>query len=421
MLYEVRVAANKGLGLFAKHTIPRGTRILAEKPLIALRRGQRPSEILSCAERLDGKRRETLLGLSWHPGGGIKRLGRWGEAVGWAVRDRRLATFGPGRMSDVIKTLDEAFQILSIFRSNSFNLASSANVAFAGDSSPSSPSTALPTSDSNVAVLDLHSELDVTPTAPSSSPPYELALFPAIARINHSCVPNAQANYHPLHRTFNVHATRDMAAGEEVSINYLPEVGLLRAQRVAKLEEGYGFTCNCPACDLSTELGRQGEKSRRDVQTSMRKTRAYLADATHRGDAVDAGYGADGMPETFQSGITDEEQARIDALGRLSEAERRTLRLDGELQVLKLMLAMYSNEGIVGREVASMHYHMARLQSSSSALEDGLASAEAGLKLEEECLGRDHPGYLEASAFVEGLRERIGSVREVVTQGVASA
>ncbi|KAF1970498.1 SET domain-containing protein, partial [Bimuria novae-zelandiae CBS 107.79] len=289
MLYEVRVAANKGLGLFAKLPIPRGTRILAEKPLVALRSGQRPSDILGYAKKLDEKSREQLLGLSWHPGSGIKRLGRWSEALGWAVRNRRTKA------------------------------------------------------------------IDATMKAASSSAAYELALFPVIARINHSCLPNAQANYHPLHRTFNVHATRDIPAGEEVSINYLPEVGQLQGQRVAKLEEGYGFTCNCPACDLSTNAGKEGEQSRKETRDSMKETRAD-------------------MP------------AR----------ERQEWLREREIEALNLMLDMYRREDIVGREVASIYYHLARLQSSGDAFDDALTNARVGLRLEEDCLGADHPEYLVA-------------------------
>jgi hypothetical protein len=421
MLYEVRVAANKGLGLFARQAIPRGTRILAEKPLIALLPGQRPTDVLGYAKKLNGKGRERLLGLSWHPGNGIKRLGRWCEALGWAVRNRaatgkqivrapegdgveKTSAIVPGRLSEVVTGLGEAVQILSIFRSNSFNLGSSA--ALPADVHPSRPlpSTASDASDAlQKAACSTTPDLRTTP--PSSRPAYELALFPAIARINHSCNPNAQANYHPLHQTFNVHATRDIPAGDEVNINYLPEHGQLRDQRVAKLEDGYGFTCNCAACDLDTKEGQQGEQSRKEMQDSMKKTKALFTDSSGVAETADAGYGADGMPETLASAVSDEEQEQILALKAMPEEERQTWLRDRELEVLNTMLAMYRTEGIVGREVASMYYHIARLQRSSGLDKEAVASAEAGLELEEVCLGADHPAYLEAMALVDGMRE----------------
>ncbi|KAL5422642.1 hypothetical protein PMIN04_004569 [Paraphaeosphaeria minitans] len=417
MLYEVRLTANKGLGLFAKHAIPRGTRILAEKPLIALRLGQRPADVLSYAKELDVNDREKLLGLSWHPGNGIKRLGRWGEALGWAVRNRatdaktakaqgndagNISATVTERFSEAVKSLGEAVQILSIFRSNSFNLASSAMLPSDLQPSSSSPSTASDPTALKYVVSEKNLELEEI--APLSSPAIELALFPSIARINHSCKPNAQANYHSLHQTFNVHATRDIPAGEEVSINYLPEHGQLRDQRVAKLEDGYGFTCNCPACDPDTKAGQQGEQSRRDMQDTMKKTRALFADSAGVAETGDAGYGADGMPESLPSTVSDKEQQQIDALRAMAEEDRQIWLRDRELDVLKTMLAMYQAEGIVGREVSSMHYAIARLQRSTRSDEEAMASAEAGLELEKACLGVDHPAYLEALTMVEVMR-----------------
>ncbi|OAG07188.1 SET domain-containing protein [Paraphaeosphaeria sporulosa] len=418
MLYEVRVAANKGLGLFAKNTIPRGTRILAEKPLIALRLGQRPTDVLGYAKRLDLEEKKRLLGLSWHPGNGVKRMGRWVEALCWAVRNRatdgksaraqgndtgKISATVTERLSELVESLGEAVQILSIFRSNSFNLAAS-EILSSGvqPSSTSSPKTSNPPNALKKVIGN--NNLRVEEISPPSRPAIELALFPSIARINHSCNPNAQANYHPLHQTFNVHATRDIPAGEEVSINYLPEHGQLRAQRVAKLEDGYGFTCNCPVCDLDTKAGQKGEQSRREMQQTMKRTRALFTDSTGVAESRDAGYGADGMPESLSSTVSDKEQRQIDALRAMPEEDRQTWLRERELKVLNKMLAMYQTQGIVGREVSSMHYAIARLQRSTGSDEQAMASAEAGLELEKACLGVDHPAYLEALAMVEGLR-----------------
>lgn len=392
MLYEVRVAANKGLGLFAKHSIPRGTRILAEKPLVVLHPGQRPSDILGCAKQLSKKSRDQLLELSCHPGNGIKRLGRWTEVLGWQLREGREATRYeptsraiPERLREALKDLREAFRILSIFRSNSFNLASS----------KPSPSVQAQTSGTDAPV-----------PKQTSSPSYEIALFPAIARINHSCIPNAQANFHPLHQTFNVHATRDIPVGEEVSISYLPEVGQLRDQRIVKLEEGYGFICNCPACDLNTMIGQRGEHDRKQMQESLKKTRAYLADSIKISGSTEGGYDVDGMPDSFQEPGPGDEKQRMNTLEGFPEAERQAWLDRHELQVINSMLDMYGKAGIVGREVASIYFHLARLQSNSGAFDDALMNAEAGLRLEVDCLGKDHPEYLDAKSFADSVRKR---------------
>lgn len=414
MLYEVRFAANKGLGLFAKHKIPCGTRIVAEKPLITLREGQRPTDVLSSAEQLNGKDRKRLLELSSYRGSGIKRLGRWSEALRWVVRDRRTAherrdesndretlAIMPVSMRRVMDDLIEAYQILSIFRSNSFNLASATKSSSIRDQSPNNLSKSHPTPSAPVAAIPSVDTINIPLPA---SPPYELALFPTIARINHSCVPNAQANYHTLHQTFNIHATRDIPMGDEVSINYLPEVGQLREQRIAKLEEGYGFTCNCLACDLSTNLGIQGEKNRKYLQEKIKAIQPYL---TERIKNVGVGYSVDGMPETLECVAPDHMEQSMGTMNHLSEKERQSRLRHYELEVNRSMLDMYRKEGIVGREVASIYYRLAYLQCGDGSVEDALVNARTGLRLEEDCLGADHPEYFHALASVERVRKLV--------------
>ena len=88
------------------------------------------------------------------------------------------------------------------------------------------------------------------------------AVFSNISRINHSCEPNAQGNFHEGLGRFNVHATRDIAVDEELTLNYLHDHGAVRETRVGRLRDGYGFDCACPACDMSSERGVDGEKRR---------------------------------------------------------------------------------------------------------------------------------------------------------------
>lgn len=98
------------------------------------------------------------------------------------------------------------------------------------------------------------------------------ALFPQIARINHSCVPNAHVCFYPsststitaaekpassLHHhrrrqegRMVVHALRNLHEGEEVQIAYF-SILLSRPERQTKAQK-WGFTCRCPACELPT-------------------------------------------------------------------------------------------------------------------------------------------------------------------------
>ncbi|KAJ4458631.1 putative histone-lysine n [Paratrimastix pyriformis] len=89
---------------------------------------------------------------------------------------------------------------------------------------------------------------------PSQNPLFEplrgRALFPRIARINHSCVPNAAVFYpiggdEPLRA--RLVAVRPIVAGEEICISYIDE-DLPRPKRQAALREGYRFVCVCPKC-----------------------------------------------------------------------------------------------------------------------------------------------------------------------------
>ncbi|KAL1612553.1 hypothetical protein SLS60_000780 [Paraconiothyrium brasiliense] len=208
-----------------------------------------------------------------------------------------------------------------------------------------------------------------------------------------------------MHQTFNIQATRDIPAGEEVSINYLPEHGQVREQRVAKLEEGYGFTCKCPACNIDTKEGQEVEERRKDMQRIIKKTKALFADSTSPTETTSAGYGADGMQETLPNILSSEEQQQVDALRVMPDKDRQIWLRNRELEVLNAMIAMYQAEGIVGREVASIYYHVAILQQSTGSYEAAVATADAGLKLEESCLGTDHPAYSEALTFVESIKK----------------
>ena len=74
------------------------------------------------------------------------------------------------------------------------------------------------------------------------------ALFAQIARINHSCAPNAHVCFYPdAPARMVVHALRDLEPGEEVLIAYF-SVLLSRSERQTKAQK-WGFTCGCSACE----------------------------------------------------------------------------------------------------------------------------------------------------------------------------
>jgi hypothetical protein len=225
-MYTIRSAGLKGLGVFANALIPRGTRIFSEQPLLSISPGSDGRSLYASSLLLSPEQRAALMGLSHHASRESSVI-RWGQAVKYTLSQTISAVAGrissPGGGGAVFPKwkLGEHVRLLSIFRSNSFNL---------------------------------------------SSPTIHQALFPSISRLNHSCVPNSQGNFHEEMGTFNVHATRDIPADEELTLNYLHEHGAVRESRQERLKSGYGFDCDCPACDMSLQSGRHGEEGRVEMQ-----------------------------------------------------------------------------------------------------------------------------------------------------------
>lgn len=271
-MYEIRAVSGKGLGVFAKQLIPRGTRIFSERPLLSIANNQDSSDIYSAAKQLTAKDRDELMKLSFYTDKELS-FWRWNQALWYTVKaasstvlavlqgQKRLLPKGASSIRDHVA-------VLRIFRSNSFNLGRNAQKI-------------------------------------------QQALFPRISRINHSCVPNAQGNFHDGLGKFNVHATRDIEVDEEVSLSYLVECGALRDARMGKLSTGYGFECGCPACNLDTAQGRDGEKRRVVMGTLLKE----FAEKAAQGDA------------------------------RNPEAE---------LATIQAFIALYEGEGIAGRELSTL-------------------------------------------------------------------
>jgi hypothetical protein len=74
------------------------------------------------------------------------------------------------------------------------------------------------------------------------------AIFPLVARLNHSCRPNAQHAWNEARGIEVVHAVRDIQEGEELTLSYL--AGGASTERQSRLKEYFGFDCTCEACSL---------------------------------------------------------------------------------------------------------------------------------------------------------------------------
>ena len=79
------------------------------------------------------------------------------------------------------------------------------------------------------------------------------ALFPTMASMSHSCLPNTRIfnspGYNMLFRT-----SRSVSAGEELTICYSQAIGQAR-ERAQDFLDNWFFTCQCPRCKDSSDLG----------------------------------------------------------------------------------------------------------------------------------------------------------------------
>jgi hypothetical protein len=92
-------------------------------------------------------------------------------------------------------------------------------------------------------------------------------IFPEAARLNHSCIPNCHASWNQAQGQLCVHAIRNIAKDQELLITYDADEVLFRGRtdRMQMLRERYGFECDCPACDLSTDFGKQADSVRNTI------------------------------------------------------------------------------------------------------------------------------------------------------------
>jgi len=209
-MYAIRNAGAKGLGVFAVKNIKRGTRILAERPLLSLkseRDAYKASLQLPPDDRtwflteltLNKTKARSVADLassSWN----LLRSGIWPSAAVLAEHDAALA----------------------VFKNNNYDIGGGTQW-----------------------------------------------LLRDCSRLNHACVPNSQGNMNTAAGQFCVHAVKPINEGDEVTVSYMDEFGGPRESRQRSLYESHGFTCACPICDSTTELGRRTEARRTEVSKKI--------------------------------------------------------------------------------------------------------------------------------------------------------
>lgn len=101
------------------------------------------------------------------------------------------------------------------------------------------------------------------------------ALFPNIARINHSCAPNAHVCFYPPGESrpqarMVVHSLRHLQPGEEILISYF-SILLPRAERQTRTQKWH-FKCFCPVCTGGEDAEIQRENIQAFNNEQMRLT-----------------------------------------------------------------------------------------------------------------------------------------------------
>eukprot|EP00668_Euglena_longa_P032138 GGOE01041429.1.p1 GENE.GGOE01041429.1~~GGOE01041429.1.p1 ORF type:complete len:334 (+),score=50.75 GGOE01041429.1:26-1003(+) len=102
-------------------------------------------------------------------------------------------------------------------------------------------------------------------------------IFPTIARLNHSCMPNVHNQWLPVRQEQVLHAARTIPRGEELCLRYIP-LDLDRATRQKRLRRAFGFVCQCDACASSAETIRESDRRRR----RLRQLRSAVLSAIRR-------------------------------------------------------------------------------------------------------------------------------------------
>jgi len=106
-----------------------------------------------------------------------------------------------------------------------------------------------------------------------------VGLYPAIARINHSCAPNVAWSWKKGDiEKKEVRALRRIPGGEEICVNYIESFSGISSkhdERQASLKK-WNFICNCPVCSLSSHELQENDNTRKQIGLNHKLVPKYL-------------------------------------------------------------------------------------------------------------------------------------------------
>jgi len=90
-------------------------------------------------------------------------------------------------------------------------------------------------------------------------------VYKQFSRINHSCNPNTVVDWASETLEMEVRAVRNIERGEELTGNYMGELGGARKERMARLEKNWFFQCQCEVCNLLGLEREANDKTRKFI------------------------------------------------------------------------------------------------------------------------------------------------------------
>ncbi|KAF2851701.1 SET domain-containing protein [Plenodomus tracheiphilus IPT5] len=219
--YEVRAIPGKGFGCFALKDLKRGTRILADSPLLIVPMADYLQEDIQAAfDKLTPREKELYFSL--HSGHGQDPR-NWPSQIHPSVDGKERTRI---EQQHAARTGKEP-TLISIFQTNCMEMNKGA------------------------------------------------AVFPHASRFNHACNPNACFTWNAGIGKETIHIMNDVKAGTEITLSYCD---MLHDTKLRSWElKHYGFVCGCPACaedeDDENTYAYQSADRRFRLQELDRETR----------------------------------------------------------------------------------------------------------------------------------------------------
>ncbi|RMZ84809.1 hypothetical protein DV737_g1047, partial [Chaetothyriales sp. CBS 132003] len=183
-------------------------------------------------------------------------------------------------------------------------------------------------------------------------------VFPTIARLNHSCIPNAQGNFNSnvAEGSFTIHALRDIPAGEEITVSYLHDELASQDERQQWLHQVHelskAFTPTSPLHSGSLGISGRSNPVVRDAGT------------------IDIGTGR---------------------------------------RLVSLAIETYEQEGLAGGELASLYEVAAGLADSAGDHGEALRLGARSMELQRDASGEDSPLYQMRRRSFECMKFEVGN------------